>query len=265
MSLVKRLSIAALALTLVLAAFSPLLPANDVRHAFAQDDEISQALVQVVALSETFADWLPNYEGWYGNAWETEYPGVYYVEFYNGDGSEWLGYATINRATGEIYESFAPKPLSPDMYQHQLELIETLVLDDSEVAAVLGDARLWDRYTDYNRWEQVWEVRFYRGLDAILVRAALDENDFFWLDSIADENELTEDQAIQDARDRAVSLAYDADGVDRALTGYDNWTTIVQHIRGSQWSVSFVVPERELFYALVDLATARVVESRIGQ
>ncbi|MDZ4764467.1 MAG: hypothetical protein SGI73_07925 [Chloroflexota bacterium] len=261
-SLKHGLSRAAFALALALAALSPL-PSIGTASVHAQEDEAYlNAVVQVAAASEIMADWLPNFENWIGNASETEYPDVYYVEFYDNAEEEWLGYVTINGTTGEIYDAFAPKPLPPDVYAEQLPLVEEIVKNDPEVAAILDNPIFWDVYTDYNRWERLWETRFYRGLEGILVRIYFDaETNEFWVDSIIDENHLSEEQALSDARDRAISLAYEADGIDSALNGIDDWTTIVQHMRGSQWSVSFVTTEQEWFYALVDLATARVVES----
>jgi hypothetical protein len=260
-TLKRLISRAALVLALVLAAASPLHIVGTTAVHAQIDDGREVALIEYAAQSETMADWLPNFESWTGFAHGTEYPDVYYVEFYDQNG-EWIGYVSFHGVTGEIYDSFAPKPLPPDLYAEQLPIVESIILNDPEVAAILDNPIFWDTYTDFNRWEQIWESRFYRGLEGILVRVYFDaETNDFWVDSITNENQLTQEEALQDARDRAVSLAYDAQGIDLALNGHDDWATVVQHMRGSQWSVSFVVPNQELFYALVDLATGRVIQS----
>jgi hypothetical protein len=225
------------------------------------DEETEQALIQIVADSDTFADWLAGYPDWVGHAYKNDDgSNNWYVEFYNSDESDWLGYANINADDGEIYDAFAPVPLPTDIYQEQQPRIQALVLDDPEVMARLGDFSAWDAYTDYNRYETLWDVYLVRGIDAILVKGRLDENDNFSIDSIVDPNELSEEQTEQAARDKAIGLAYSGEGLDQALDGHDDWHTYVENQGGPRWSVAFEADGQQLFYALVDIATDKVLE-----
>jgi len=244
-------------LALLFASFVPI-------AVYAQlEEETQQALIQIVASSETFADWLVQYPNWKSNVYPSDTEGVWVVEFYTEAEDDWLGYATINAETGEIYESFAPKPLPTEVYQEQRDKVLKLTLDDPEVLAYLGDPILWDMYMDYNRYESLWDVYFYRGVDAVLVKASFVDT-YFNIDSIVDPNELTEEQALDDARNQAISLAYGAEGVDTALEGHDDWRTYVEPQGGSRWSVSFAADDQELFYALVDIEVNVVLASQVG-
>ncbi|MBI5668567.1 MAG: hypothetical protein HZC41_11225 [Chloroflexi bacterium] len=228
-------------------------------------EETEQALIQIVAQSDEIAGWLDEHPGWIGHGYPGEdAPTFWYVEFYDSSETEWLGYGVIHAETGEIIEAFAPRPLPTEVYAEQQPRIQTLVLADPEVQARLIDPALWDVYTDYNRWEAVWEVYLYRGQQALLVKASLDENDYFSISSITDPNELAEEQAAQAKRDQAVNLAYSAEGIDAALEGYDNWKTYVENQGGTRWSVSFEADGQRLFYALVDIATNRVLDTTPG-
>jgi hypothetical protein len=226
-------------------------------------EEIQQTVIQVVAASPEFAEWLAGYPNFQGNAWQEEEGDYWAVEFYNEAGDEWLGYAIVNAGTGEISETFIPKPLPVDVYQEQLQKVQTIVLDDPEVLARLGDPTLWDVYTDYNRWEQKWDMYFYRGIEAVLVRSSIVDA-YFSIDEIIDPNALSEDQALDEARNQAINLAYSAEGLDAALDGHDDWRTYVEQQGGSRWSVTFTAGEEELFFALVDIDTNIVLAAQAG-
>ena len=99
---------------------------------------------------------------------------------------------------------------------------------------------------------------------AVLVKATIDENDHFSISGIVNPNELSEEQAEQAARDQAINLAYGAEGIDGALDGFDNRKTYVENQGGARWSVSFAADGQELFFALVDVTTNQVLESKVG-
>lgn len=227
-------------------------------------EEIQAALVQIVAASPEFAEWLAGYPNYWGQGWpHEEGSSTWYIEFYNEAGDEWLGYANIDATTGEILDLFIPKPLPADVYQQQLQKVQTIVLSDPEVLARLGDPLLWDIYTDFNRWEQKWEMYFYRGIEAVLVRSSITDA-YFSIDEILDPNALSEEQALDEARNQAVNIAYGAPGIDAALEGHDDWRTYVEQQGGSRWSVTFTADGRELFYALVDIKANIVLAAQSG-
>lgn len=234
---------------------------------FAQEsqEETEQRLIQIAAESDTFVDWLAQHEGWVGHSYPPDEGVVWYTEFFtNENNDEWLGYANVNAETGEIQDAFAPIPLPTDQFQEIQPRIQQLVLDDPEVQARVGDLATWDVYTDYNRYDADWEIAFYRGVEAVLVKATLEEGDDFSIHEIVNPHELTDEQNEQIARDTAIGLAYGAPDIDKALDGHDNWKTYVENQGGTRWSVSFNADDRELFYALVDVSSNKVLESSVG-
>lgn len=233
----------------------------------AQDDEaLKQHLIEVVAGSEMFTDWLTTYPDYIANASGPDDNNVWYVEFYNDDSySEWIGYANIDADDDEIQDSFAPKPLPADVYQEQLPRVNAFALADPEVLARLnGNPDLWDMYSDWNRWEAKWDVVFYRGIDAVLVRMMVDENNIY-LEDILDPNQLSEEEALNDARNTAINLAYGGEGVGQALDGHDNWTTYAEQQDENQWSVTFAENDTELAFVLVDVSSEEILDVHIGE
>jgi hypothetical protein len=242
---------------LILGALLVALPA-----AWAQDD-LAQQAIDLVSQTPEFADWLSSYDGWQSNAWQSDEENVWYVEFYDANWEEWLGYANVNIESGEIVDSFIPLPLPPEQYAEEQPRVQALVLDDAEVRARLVDPVLWYISTDYNRFDQVWEVYLSRGTQSLRVRAELGES-YFSIQSIDNLNLLDEEDLQRKRIDQAINLAYGGAGIDEALAGYDDWRTYVEQQSENVFSVSFVSGERELFYALVNVATEEVLETVVG-
>ena len=75
---------------------------------------------------------------------------------------------------------------------------------------------------------------------------------------------LTEEQQVADNRNKAIELAWQAEGVDEALFGDDEdveWETFVAHVGGGQYGVSFATADKQLFFALVDIDSEEILES----
>ncbi|MCK6576937.1 MAG: hypothetical protein L6Q98_02400 [Anaerolineae bacterium] len=235
--------------------------------AAAQTDDLkANAIILIVANSDLFADWLPNYPDYQVNASGPDEDGNWYIEFHDSAWEEWLGYAVINETSGEIVDSFAPKPLPADVYQQQLERVTQKIMNDPEVLGWLDNQpELWDTYIDFNRWDRVWQAWFSRGIIGVVVSAGVDEqNGSVWISDISDPNALDEEDALNDARSSAINLAYSAPGIDVALEGHDRWMSYAEWQYDQVWSVTFAADDTRLFYALVDLAEEEVLDSSVG-
>ncbi len=223
----------------------------------AQDAD-EQATIDFVSTHPEFADYLATYPDW------THYAEVYdgnfwYVEFYSEQEDEWLGYAVVNMDTMEFTEFFVPKPLPPGEFAVMQPRVQEFVLNDGEVQALLDNPNFWDIWVDYNRWEQYWEVSFYRGIEAWVVALYI-EGDEIYIDQIFDPNVLEEDDLLNSQRYEAIALAYEADGIDIALANHDNWTTYVSPQGENRWAVDFVVNGQMVFHALVNIDSWTVLQ-----
>lgn len=239
-----------------------LLPAT----ALAQGDPTSQALIEVLAGSDLFTGWLENYPDYVPSASGPDENGSWYIEFYSPGSDEWLGYAVINAATLEISESWVPRTLPADVYAHQSPLVLDAVLNDAEMLAWLNQRPDdWEIWHDWNRWEQMWNVTFYRGIEAVTARVAVDEYDDTSIGDIFDPYVLEEEAAVAELRNRAINLAYSAEGIDEALNGYDDWITLAEPHDDDRWGVSFISGETLLFHVVVSVEQADVIETEWGK
>ncbi len=255
--------------TLTRAAFLTLLvalalgaPVGNAAHA--QDDPQAEQAIQLVAQAEEFADFLAGYADWEGQA-EQEDGDWWYVDFWSDAADEWLGDATVNIKTGEIRDSFVPRPLPADEYADLQPRVQTYALEDAAVQALLGDPTQWDIWTDYDRFDGQWYVDFMHGLDHYVAVVRVDTNDagkqVLVVDDLFDANDMDAEQLDRANRDAAVALAYEAEGIGAALEGYDNWTSYVEPMEENIYSVEFVNDGQELFHAVVNLAERTILES----
>ncbi len=228
-----------------------------------QDPQAALA-IQLVAASDQFADFLATYPDWQG--WAEQNDGDWwYVEFWSEAADEWLGNALVNIQTGEISESFVPRPLSAEEYATWQPRVQQYALDDAEVQTLLGDPSQWDIWTDYDRWEAHWYVDFMHGLDHYVAIVSVDTNDageqVLVLDDLYDANEMEAERRERANRDEAVALAYESEGVWDALDGHDDWTTYVEPMEENVYSVEFVAGGQELFHAVVNIAEGTILET----
>lgn len=223
-------------------------------------DEAALA-VQLLGDVPEVADWLDSYPDWTGDAWLDGEDGVHYhVDLYSAAADEWLGWGYVNVADGVVEDYFVPRELSAEEFQVGRETVEAFVFGDQEVLALLGNVADWDFDTWYNRWEANWEVWFWYGLDELVVTVNIWEDEAY-LESIRNPAEFEAEQALENSKNQAIELAWQAEGIDQAVAGVDNWQTYVAQQGDTVWAVTFATEDRELFYALVDIESWTVLES----
>lgn len=226
----------------------------------ALSDEAALA-VQLLGDVPEVADWLDSYPDWTGDAWLDGEDGVHYhVDLYSSAADEWLGWGYVNVADGVVEDYFVPRELSAEEFQVGRETVEAFVFGDQEVLALLGNVADWDFDTWYNRWEANWEVWFWYGLDELVVTVNIWEDEAY-LESIRNPAEFEAEQALENSKNQAIELAWQAEGIDQAVAGVDNWQTYVAQQGDTVWAVTFATEDRELFYALVDIESWTVLES----
>ncbi|GJM42323.1 MAG: hypothetical protein DHS20C20_26050 [Ardenticatenaceae bacterium] len=228
------------------------------------DDDLSAEetlAIQLMAEVPEVATWLANFPDWSGNAWQEEGDGRFYtVDLYSEAAEEWLGWGYVNVEDEQVEDYFVPRELSAEEYQAGRELVETFVFADEEVLARLGTVENWDFETWYNRWNANWDVWFWYGLEELAVTVNIWEGEPY-LEAIYNPADLEAEEAEENSKNEAISLAWEAPGIDQALAGVDNWQTYVSQQGDSLWAVSFANAEQELFFALVDIASWTVLES----
>ena len=233
---------------------------------FAQDEDKQRAIDVIAAVPEV-ANYLGGFPDWKGNAWvHEEGTNIWKVEFHSEAADDWLGYGIVNLDTEEVRESFVPKPLEPEVFEERKAKVEVLVLGDAEVLARLENTDLWEQEVDFDRYERTWKMTFYRGIEAVAVDLNGDgDKDTFNIEKVYDPKAFDEEKAQRVARDRAIELSWEAEGIGESLDGTDNWRVYAEQQEGSHWTVEFATEERSLFSALVDIEAWEVLESRAGQ
>lgn len=233
------------------------------------DEATATAAINIAAQSEDLSEVLA------GQEWEAEVfaegENIYGVDFFRtGDFDEkeegrFLAWALVDIENGLVVETFKPYLLSEEELERLSLQVQALVLRDAEVAMVIGDPIGWNIEVYWDAFESAFYVSFYRGLDSYvaLVYYTADDEEAgeFFFEAFFNEYMMDEAAAALERRDRAITLAFEADGIDDALAGYDDWETIVQEISETEASVEFVVGSERLFFALVDLENNQIIES----
>ncbi|MEM7800133.1 MAG: hypothetical protein AAF633_13150 [Chloroflexota bacterium] len=228
-----------------------------------QTPEIRRAL-ELLVIEKDIALVLDGLPEWHVDAWFSEEEGLVGINFYNHI-EEWIGYGEVLIENGEpieIFESYMPRELTPEEYQAGLLVVEPYVLQNPEVLGILGDPAAWERYTYYDKWESMWIVSFVQGLDALEVLVGQWEGAYY-VEGVFDPNALEQEDQLRSDQDLAVSIAYEAEGMnDAVFAENETWTTVASMIDASQYGVSFIADGEELYFVLVDIETGEILETR---
>lgn len=230
--------------------------------AFAQDEELRDQVIAVAAASEEFVEALANYETY--DTWAEpleEDPNTWFVEFYVESEDIFIGEALVDTTTWEIVESFVVEVLSEAELQAGEALVLNAIMSDSEVMAVVKDPSEWQIFVQYEGFDNMWSVVFINGLNEWEALVGVFEGEAY-IESFTQLEAMDAYEEMEDERGRAVMLAFEAEGVDAALEGIDNWGTFAQPQADGTWSVLFVTFDRALFFVMVDLANETILEAR---
>lgn len=228
----------------------------------AQPEEDKDLAIAQVAAAPEIAPVLANHPAWVADAYpDDEAERIWHVDFYAEPDGEHLGYGHVKLNSGELFEIKMPRDLSPAELQAGIATIDAYLPYDAEVQARLGNPTLWYHDVSYDRWEESWKAYYSRGLDELLITLYIDDNNDVVLDAIVDPAVLTEEAAVEERRNRAINLAYSADGIDEALAGVDNWRTYVEDHGGGQYTVAFSTTAGPLYRVHVNIDQARIIEA----
>lgn len=225
--------------------------------------ETDKALaIAKVAAAPEIAPVLANHPSWVADAYpDDEAERIWHVDFYDKPDGEHLGYGHINLNSDELFDIKMPRDLSPAELQAGIATIDAYLPYDAEVQARLGNPKLWYHDVSYNRWEESWQAYYSRGLEEIVITLYIDDDNDVYLDSIVDPTVLSEEEAMEERRNRAINLAYSAEGIDEALTGVDNWRTYVEDHGGGQYTVAFSTIAGPLYRVHVNIDQERIIEA----
>lgn len=216
--------------------------------------------IELIVKNKQVTTFLKDYPDWRA---ETYHDGetTWHVDFYTGD--DWLAFAHINVETKGVFDTKLPKKLSEKEFAARKEKIEQIVFNDAEVLALLATVEDWDYEVNYDSYEEKWWMNFWRGIDTLTVDLYPDNNSFH-IDRIYDPEAFDKEEAERVARDQAIELAWQAEGIGEALDGHDNWRTYAEPQEGNTWTVSFDISDKNLFSALVDVEAWEVLETKKG-
>ena len=141
-----------------------------------------------------------------------------------------------------------------------MPVIEAYVFGEGIVTAELGDLSAWEYETKYRHMEGIWEIHLQQG-DAEIVIPVDSWEERYFIDEIYDI--VTAETADSDQQS-AIAIARSGQGVEEILSNWDNWQIYVAQQEGSEYAVSFTAPERELFYARVDINSGEIIDSAPG-
>jgi hypothetical protein len=219
------------------------------------------AIAKVAAASE-IAPVLANHPSWVADAYpDDEAERIWHVDFYDKPDGEHLGYGHVKLNSDELFDIKMPRDLSPAELQAGIATIDAYLPYDAEVQARLGNPQLWYHDVSYDRWEESWKAYYSRGLEEMVITLYIDDNNDVYLDSIIDPSVLNEEEATEERRNRAITLAYSAEGIDEALAGVDNWRTYVEDQGDGQYTVAFSTTDRPLYRVHVNIDQARIIEA----
>jgi hypothetical protein len=246
------------------ALFLPVVAANarvDVDSNVSPTDSPEERAIALVAAVPEVAAHLASYPEWSGDAYfEDANSQIYEVSFYSESANEWLGSGQANIETGEVLDYYVPRELAPEEYQQQLAQVKMFLDDDPEVQGrLVPRPDFWEEYIDYNRWDQNWQAYYSRGLEEFVVVLAFYDGDLY-IDQIYDPWVFDAEQEVRRQRDLALELVWQANGIDGALDGVDNWATYAAQQSDSIWTVEFVTEDQLLFSALVDIENWQILE-----
>jgi hypothetical protein len=225
-----------------------------------QSDE--ERAIAILVQHPRVARYLEGYPGWRAEAYREEGSStVWNIDLYQGD--EWIGWGKVDLQAGEVVDQYVPADLPPEEFAAGKEKIEKFLVYDPEVKARLGEPSLWGHEVAWNRWDQQWQVWYWYGIDALVAIVSIDENSGnVYLDSMRDANELKAEDKAEADRNRAIELAYGADGIDQALAGFDAWRTYVEDQGQGRYTVAFVNGDRTLLGVLVDIVAGAVLATQ---
>ena len=230
-------------------------------------DENKQRAIDLIAAVPEVADYLKDFPDWKGNAWvHEEGTNIYKADFNSEAADDWLGFGIVNLDNEEIIETFVPTPLEPEIFEERKAKVEALVLNDAEVLARLNNLDLWEQEVDFNRYERNWKMTFHKGIEAVAIRLnGNGDDEAFSIEELYDPKAFDEEKAQRNARDKAIELSWEAEGIGESLDGTDDWRVYAEQQDGSRWTVEFATDDKSLFSALVDIEAWEVLEANSGQ
>lgn len=223
----------------------------------AEDREIIRTVVETAEV----ADVLALAAIWTAEVYQDEEGSdTYYLDFYAQD--DWIGWAGIDVVTNEINFDMVAF-LSEEAIATMLPIIEKLALADPEVQALMGDSELGDWYTstDYDPYAASYYFYFERGLESWQASFYM-ENGQPVIDAISDPAALEAEEQIQWERDQAIEIAWETPDLWEIVADVDDWQTYVAPQGENRYAVTFVTTDRELFYALIDIETREIIETK---
>lgn len=224
-----------------------------------------KAAIDLAAKHPAIAPVLAARPEWRAMAYDTESVfKVWRVQFWDKD---WrgIGWADVSVERGKVYKielSEGPEPDDATRKAAETVLIPFLRAQTELVQLMGGET--WESYTEYNAYERLWRVTFYKAADA--VQGAVRFNDaapfsfrepelveisFPWLAPFG--------AWFVAQQQKAISIAFVDSRVAEAVRGVDGWKAESLPAEGSQWVVVFKVGDRTLIQALIDLTTGKVI------
>ena len=230
-----------------------------------QNEALSRAAVKAIkraAEEEEIARILAIFPTWDAEV-DADDDDVWWMDFYSTDG-DWLGWAGVNMADNVVFEFEMAGFKSQEEINATLPVIEAAAMSDPEIQAIIGDAQAGDWYTEpgYDPYDEQYYFYFEKGIESYLAMFWIEDDGTVYIDSIVDPEALEEADQEQWNQDQAVEIAYEIPNLWERFDGIDDYRTFVSPQGDNVYAVSFAHSGGEIAYALVNIDTREILESR---
>lgn len=226
-----------------------------------QNDELSAEAIDIIKQAAQLPELknaLTAFTDWNADA---DFDGeMWWLEFYTE--SDWIGWAGYDPATNRISESEVMQFFTEEEIDAVRPKFLAAALADPEMQALVPDPENWWQEINHNPYENYWYASFYQEVEAWMAIMYIDENDQIYVDSIIDPEAFEAEQLERVNRDTAIEIAYEADALWESLANVDDYKTLVTPQSSTQYAVSFVTDNQELFYALIDIKARAILETK---
>ncbi len=221
------------------------------------DKEKQEILLKVIKHTKV-NNFLEQLDNWSADVYVE---GLWHIAFYEGE--DWVAEVLYDSASEELKADDLPKLLSQEEINVYEEAIKNHIFDDAEVREMFKNPNIYSKELVYHKFENYWSYYLFDGLDEFSIEIYPSGKNYFRIEQITNNNSLNADEQMEVNRNKAIELAYGAEGLDDVFEGFDDWYSYAEKYQDKLWMVEFAAEGKSLATILVDLANEVVLETKL--